>query len=527
MFLATPQKKDGRMRKPKNIARLFSLTLTLAGLMSWNTLPIHSSGRAVCAATRASLTRRTEGSASAAVANGKIAFVSDRDGNAEIYTMNPDGSDLKRLTFDPGADSSPAWSPDGLRIVFGRSNFHEGQGRFDGRGEIHVMNADGSNQTRLTTSRNDNFPAWSPDGTKIAFSQDLFSSHSHSGIYVMNADGSDQRIVNAGYEPSWSPDGLKLAFMDDSARYIYSSNADGSSLTQITLTPFANVFDLDFAPAWSPDGASIAFTRFLSCDFGDVCRGAQIWVVNADGSGGRPLTQSFPTGGLTFTAPSWSSDGAKIVFSLFIPVSLPIPARYDLFVMNSDGSGLTNITNTADTNEWDPSWRPLSLTGCADSISPTSQSFEADGGTGSVEVTADSECSWAASSNASWISVTSGSSPGNGSVSYSVAANTGTGSRTAGLIVAGHIVSVTQSGVPVRIISASVEGKRLFVVGENFDPGAVILLNDQEQKTWNDSQNPQTALIGKKAGKKIKSGDKLQVRNPNETISQEFTFTGS
>ncbi|MEK6284841.1 MAG: kelch repeat-containing protein [Acidobacteriota bacterium] len=77
------------------------------------------------------------------------------------------------------------------------------------------------------------------------------------------------------------------------------------------------------------------------------------------------------------------------------------------------------------------------------------------------------------------------------------------------------------------IVSASVEGKRLFVVGENFDPGAVILRNGVEQTTKNDPQNPQTALIGKKAGKKLKPGEKLQVLNPNGTLSQEFTFTGS
>ncbi len=77
------------------------------------------------------------------------------------------------------------------------------------------------------------------------------------------------------------------------------------------------------------------------------------------------------------------------------------------------------------------------------------------------------------------------------------------------------------------IVSASVEGKRLFVVGENFDPGAVILRNGVEQNTKNDPQNPQTALIGKKAGKNLKPGDKLQVRNPNGTLSEEFTFTGS
>jgi hypothetical protein len=78
-----------------------------------------------------------------------------------------------------------------------------------------------------------------------------------------------------------------------------------------------------------------------------------------------------------------------------------------------------------------------------------------------------------------------------------------------------------------RIISASTEGKRLFVVGENFDLGAIILSNGVVHATKNDPQNPQNALIGKKAGKKFKPGDKLQVQNPNGTVSQEFTFTGS
>jgi len=81
--------------------------------------------------------------------------------------------------------------------------------------------------------------------------------------------------------------------------------------------------------------------------------------------------------------------------------------------------------------------------------------------------------------------------------------------------------------VPLRINNATVSGKKLFVFGENFDAGAVILHNGVEQNTKNDPQNPQIALIGKKAGKKVKPGDKLQVRNANGTLSEEFTFTGS
>jgi hypothetical protein len=74
---------------------------------------------------------------------------------------------------------------------------------------------------------------------------------------------------------------------------------------------------------------------------------------------------------------------------------------------------------------------------------------------------------------------------------------------------------------------ASVSGKKLIIGGENFDDGAVILINGEEQRTRNDAQNPQTMLIGKKAGKKIKTGDQIQVRNPDGTLSEAFIFTGS
>ena len=79
---------------------------------------------------------------------------------------------------------------------------------------------------------------------------------------------------------------------------------------------------------------------------------------------------------------------------------------------------------------------------------------------------------------------------------------------------------------PPTIIMASVSGKKLFITGENFHAGAVILLNGEEQKSKNDEQNPQTMLIAKNAGKKVKAGDRVQVRNPDGTVSQEFTFTG-
>jgi hypothetical protein len=77
-----------------------------------------------------------------------------------------------------------------------------------------------------------------------------------------------------------------------------------------------------------------------------------------------------------------------------------------------------------------------------------------------------------------------------------------------------------------RISAASVSGKKLFVVGENFDQGAVILINGEQQKTANDADNPNTRLIGKKSGKKVKAGDKLRVKNTDGMVSEEFTFSG-
>ena len=117
----------------------------------------------------------------------KIAFTSDRDGNYEIYVMNADGSNQTRMTNHYDVDLLPSWSPDGSKIAF--TSYR------DGNAEIYVMNADGSNQTRMTNNdTTDLNPSWSPDGSKITFSSDR---DGNTEIYVMNADGSNQtRMTN-------------------------------------------------------------------------------------------------------------------------------------------------------------------------------------------------------------------------------------------------------------------------------------------------------------------------------------------
>jgi TolB protein len=182
-------------------------------------------------------------------AAGKIAFMSHRDGNPEIYVMDADGSDQTRLTNDLAEDKEPSFSPDGTKIAF--------ISRRDGTPEIYVMNADGSDQTRLTDDLDEDVrnPSFSADGTKIAFST-ARDRDGYYEVYVMDADGSDQtRLTNdpsSDSEPSFSTDGTKIAFTSARDRQfeIYVMNADGSDQTRLTTSSGG-----DFGPSFggSPD----------------------------------------------------------------------------------------------------------------------------------------------------------------------------------------------------------------------------------------------------------------------------------
>ena len=218
--------------------------------------------------------------------NAKIAFMSRRDGNAEVYVMNVDGTSPVNLTDHPEDDRAPTWSPDGTKIAFS-SNRH-------GTEEIYVMNADGTSLIRLTNNAVlDSWPSWSPDGTKIAFSSDL-------DIYMMNPDSTNLRRLTqnpaSDWAPSWSPHGTKIAFVSDrdGNAEIYVMNADGTNPANLTNNP-----SNDQMPSWSPDGTRIAFVS----DF-------EIHVMNADGTNPIRLTNDPARN----ASPSWSADGTKIAF---------------------------------------------------------------------------------------------------------------------------------------------------------------------------------------------------------------------
>jgi hypothetical protein len=265
--------------------------------------------------------------------NGKIAF--DKEGG--IYAVNADGTDLTTLVGTSGS-FDPAWSSDGSKIAFARRT---GVGVDT---DVYVMNADGTGATGLTSDPAiETAPAWSPDGTRIAFQS---YSDGDPEIYTMGADGSDpiKLTNNSSIDalPAWSPDGQRIAFNSNVGgnANIWIVSADGSGQAQsITTSPLSDV-----RPNWSPDAARIAFMRVIpdpdpSCDPCD--NQSDIYTIDSDGSG-ETLIRPDADG-----APAWSPDGSKLLVS--------DPFGSGLYTVNADGTGPPQTVTTAGANgEWQP-----------------------------------------------------------------------------------------------------------------------------------------------------------------------------
>lgn len=286
----------------------------------------------------------------ATVKNGKIAFVGETETDLSIsgtqrgiFVVNPDGSGRAVLVDDPEASEwDPAWSPDGSRIAFGSG----GEATESPIG-LYVASPQGSGATSvLEDDTGPTSPSWSPDGGTIVFETGLGQEQTGSGardVYAINVESGElTRLTDDPARdeyPALSPDGTKIAFTRQQGEVvdICLMNADGTGVTQLTSGE-----GIDLRPAWSPDGRNIAFER-----------DADIFVMTTGGSGVTRLTE----GSAEDRDPAWSPDGSKIVFE----------RDGDIYIMNTDGTEVTKLHEDPDV-ESSPAWQPIPA---AMSSSPT------------------------------------------------------------------------------------------------------------------------------------------------------------
>lgn len=237
----------------------------------------------------------------------KIAF-SEYDGlNYDIYSVCPDGSQLVNLTNNPADDVHPAWSPDGTQIAFSSSRSEHFQ--------IYLMSADGKSISQLTNDYENQFPVWLPDGKHIALRTD-----DGKGLFwwrVMNLESSEvTTITEPSYDffyqtPAWTPDGKSIAYMslveqqerNDGSAQIHVKNVDGTHDIALTNDIWSNI-----NPKWSPDGAKIAFLS----ERGGTYNMFALYIMNSDGTDVQAVTE---TGYPEDAVYSWSPDGTQIVIS--------------------------------------------------------------------------------------------------------------------------------------------------------------------------------------------------------------------
>jgi len=247
----------------------------------------------------------------------KIAFSSARDGNLEIYVMDGDGSNQRRVTVNPARDESPAWSPDGKKIAFvsNRNNVNKDHM------QIWVIDADGKNPIRLTDGLVDWGPDWSPDGTKIVY--DALPA----GITVIDADGKNKRVLKnqGGAHPSWSPDGKRIVY---TFGQIYVMDADGRNSKKLT-------HDVGFKrmPSWSHDGTRIAYLA-----------NHRIWVMDSNGKNEKRLTNINSD-----DHPTWSPDSESIAFHSF-------QRGVGIYVVDVTTGAVDTLLRDPDFGNYDPDW---------------------------------------------------------------------------------------------------------------------------------------------------------------------------
>jgi len=276
--------------------------------------------------------------------NGQIAFASDRSGTTQIWVMNVDGSDPRQITDILEGACQPAWSPDGMRLVF-ISPCVRNQESYPGAG-LFVINADSTELMPLPTVPGGDYdPAWSPDGNFI-----VFTSLRNSGrprLYELKLeDGIVERLseqYSRDMQPAWSPDGSKIAFVTNykGVQQIWTMDPDGSNQTQFS----ASGFKMNSNPAWSPDGELILFNQMDT-------PGSIPKIAAASYKEDTYNEFRYNLGPVPVREPKISPDGLWLVFE-----SWPEGSDHNVYLMTVNGSGRTQLTDW-ERLDFDPVWRP-------------------------------------------------------------------------------------------------------------------------------------------------------------------------
>jgi serine/threonine protein kinase/Tol biopolymer transport system component len=281
---------------------------------------------------------------------GQVVFASTRSGIPQLYLVKADGTDLTQLTIMENGACQPTWSPDGMQLVFispclGRADFFES---IYNESSLYLINVDGSGLKQLTPSPGSDFePAWSPDGTRIAFTS---VRGGFRQIYSLDVESLEVTLLTnttdaiESSQPSWSPDGTKIAYLVKrvGAYQVWSMNEDGQEGVQLA---HSGQDYWDYLPNWSPDGRTVFFNQRMPGAF-------RPWLMQLDYEDldQDPRRMNFIT---PIEDVSFSPDGYWLAFE-----GMDGEGNRDIYFITVAGSGRTRLTNDPKI-DFDPAWRPL------------------------------------------------------------------------------------------------------------------------------------------------------------------------
>lgn len=241
--------------------------------------------------------------------------------------MNPDGTEQARLTHNRAFDVSPMWSPTGEHILFTSDR--------EGIWDLYLMDADGKNVKRIFRELGDRRSAtWSPDGKQIAYTR---REQGTPFIYIASISGKKEERVAMGDSPAWSPDGREIAFLTGWPIRMQISLLTVSTLKQKVLFPRSASPSWMTTPVWSPSGDKIAFTWLHKVPLGAFADTETIYVINRDGTG---LQQVLPEGVGTESSPVWSPRGDELLYTHYIEGQ-----QMQIFKVGFDGGAPVQLTD--------------------------------------------------------------------------------------------------------------------------------------------------------------------------------------